>query len=192
MDEPVGYRIRDWLAEREIRHQDFADRCKIDRALLSRYLNGHRRPSPKHRHAIERETQGAFPPASWDEPLASERSDAPPASEDRPLVDSDEPLGDTAEELRASADRLKKRARNPSLTAQQQTQAERACSIALGSLLRLEKGGAIHEHPDARGFLEDHLRAVTEVVGPEMALRIAERVAEFQSAREPRQRKAAA
>lgn len=172
MDEPVGDRIRDWLAEREIRHQEFADRCQIDRALLSRYLNGHRRPSPKHRRAIERETNGEFSYAAWDEPLAGERRSEPPASEERPVAEAQLPPleGTPAERLRTLETWLEGLARSG---AGLSTDLHRAVTTMISSLqaqIRAKPLPALHEHPDWARAIEVVLDGVEGLPGGPQAV----------------------
>ncbi len=186
MAEPVWEQVREWLNGRGIRHQEFADRCKIDRALLSRYLNGHRRPSSGHRLAIARETAGEFRPEAWDGPLAAalerEREREPweqqqPASDRRPVAPPRE-LGTTPDELRESIRAIERDLSAPGLTPPQRTQLHRAKVAALTALSRLEERAGIQDHPEFCDLIEDLVTAVCEELGPNAPPGIEARIAE--------------
>lgn len=54
-----------YLEERGLSIRDFCHRLGVSHAIVSRWLDGTRRPGKKNREAIERLTAGAVPAKTW-------------------------------------------------------------------------------------------------------------------------------
>lgn len=177
-------RLRDWLDARpEVSQSALAARCHVGRQRISDAVKGGA-VSLHLRKALERET--GIEADAWD-------ADTAPAS--APAVPP-RPLGSTRDELADTVSQIDAALRLGGLTPAQKGQLLGKRATVLTAISRLEQGAAIHEHPDADGFLEDVVQAVYDTLGsdaPEgLGSQIAERFLELQTRRAEAPRKAAA
>lgn len=190
-----GWRLLEsWLAKRERTYAQLGEAVGCSKGLISGWKNGRPVNAP---FLARLEQLCGIPPEAWtwwtqDEPLEAHERPSSPPPESAPRVRR---LGTTTEELWETVRGIDEDLRGE-VTVSQRTVLRKARAAALTSISRLEKRQAIHEHPDADGFLEDVVQAVYDVLGPDapegIGSQIAARLLELQTKRADAPREAAA
>ena len=134
-------------------------RLGVSKALVSLVQNGERAASPEFR--VKCLEAYAIPLEDWDKPdpeLAPDPEPAPPKSEQRPA----RKLGSTREELWATVEDIDRELRGSALSSSQRASLLGKRAGTLSAIARMEKAGALEDHPDFAAFRDDVLGAMKD------------------------------